>query len=75
MVDKRTELDMPLRNVAALLDLASWLAIGNMRRETAEGDAETYRLPITEGDQLAALLIAARDYATRALAAHDGEAA
>lgn len=74
MVDKRTELDMPLRNVAALLDLASWLAIGNMRRETAEGGAETYRLPIAEGDQLAALLIAARDYATHALAAHNGEA-
>lgn len=74
MVDKRTELDMPLRNVAALLDLASWLAIGNMRRETAEAGAKTYRFPIAEGDQLAALLIAARDYATRALAAHDGEA-
>lgn len=68
------ELDMPLHNVAALLDLASWLVIGNMTRKKAEDGAETYRLPIAEGDQLAALLLAARDYATRALAAHDGEA-
>lgn len=69
-MSNRPELDLSLTNMNALVSLAADLMIENMKSRQGEG----YFLPKEEADQLAALLIAARDYGKAELALYDGAA-
>ncbi len=71
MAQNRPDLSTAFANVARLLDLASWMAIGNMRRVEASDHGPGYHLKEDEGEQLAALLVVTRDYAERELKGAD----